>query len=271
MDSATSSSPSGCGVSLSKEILFNLSAPPPTLPPPLQPLRSHHQQLGATPESSSGRPLSYYRMMFENISSGRHIPKDPDSAIQNTLGQPPPLPRMRFENVTSDRPVPKDPESVTMDKIIDQYLLPSYFARNPTGPHSRRVVKRQYITQMRDRHAKLTARVENWRQKVTLEEDQELAGKRLGMGFDEEGLYILGRKSHQASLSWRHASDRLNLTDFVNGRVEGLQKGRLMCWPVLISARGFKVWFHAGQAGGEQAVPELQRTESVERLGSLRI
>ena len=92
---------------------------------------------------------------------------------------------------------------------------------------------------------KLVSRVERWR--LYLPEPQ---GKN-EEGDENEGDAELEHERHaqknDLDIAWREDTaiecslrqqrkrrDRENLTDFVNGKVAGVGRGRLMCWPVLI-------------------------------------
>lgn len=103
---------------------------------------------------------------------------------------------------------------------------------------------------------------------MTSEDDKYLMRERSKKGFGEDGFHVWARMTHHSNMIERRARDMTNLTDFVNGRAEGLERGRLICWPVLISAKIYQVWFEARVIDEEHAV-ELHRTDSVEELDSL--
>lgn len=91
---------------------------------------------------------------------------------------------------------------------------------------------------------KLVSRVERWRlylpeppeneEEDENEKDAELEHERQ---IQKHDLDIAWREDHELQCSLRQQRkirDRENLTDFVNGEVAGVGRGRLMCWPVLI-------------------------------------
>ena len=90
---------------------------------------------------------------------------------------------------------------------------------------------------------KLVSRVERWRlylpepQEEENEENEGDAELEHERQIHKNDLDIAWREDHDAlqrSLrQQRKEQDRKNLTDFVNGEVEGVGRGRLMCWPVL--------------------------------------
>lgn len=98
---------------------------------------------------------------------------------------------------------------------------------------------------------KLVSRVERWRLYLPTYGKKETQNQEIKYGEDnEEGNAELQaeRQAQNNDLdpAWRDAKlqrslrqrrkrrDRKNLTDFVNGEVAGVGRGRLMCWPVLI-------------------------------------
>lgn len=92
---------------------------------------------------------------------------------------------------------------------------------------------------------KLVSRVERWRlylptQNQTQEDegeegekDAELEHERQAHKNDLDPAWLDPELQHSLRHR-REQRDRENLTDFVNGEVAGVGRGRLMCWPVLI-------------------------------------
>lgn len=97
------------------------------------------------------------------------------------------------------------------------------------------------------RHAGLVVRVERWRQGVpdnfhdNDDDDGDFFRERIRDRVAAAGIAAAAsrggsgmRWGQQALVDERRERDRRNLTDYVNGDVEGIGRGRLMCWPVLL-------------------------------------
>ncbi|KAL8716471.1 MAG: hypothetical protein Q9225_006209 [Loekoesia sp. 1 TL-2023] len=247
MGAATVSSSSGSGIALQLP-----------LPPPLQPIRSQPQQ----PQQPQ-----------------QQKPREPIRTQPSPVPRPPGLLPYRQAQILRqpEHPLPKDPNSVTMNMIIDQILVPSFLAKEAHRAYAPAAIKRKYVTQMKERHAKLALRIENWRQNVPCGVGDEalLSERRDRVYADDFSWTLKGRTVEGAGQrammgQWRESQDRKNVADFINGRVEGVEKGRLMCWYVLIPAKATKVWYQAdkGFEWAERAY-KLKWTRSVEELAGL--
>ncbi|KAL8937951.1 MAG: hypothetical protein Q9211_003434, partial [Gyalolechia sp. 1 TL-2023] len=159
-----------------------------------------------------------------------------------------------------ERPMPKDPNSVTMNTIIDEFIVPEFLRRPGHSALTPAAIKRSYVIQTKFQHAKLALRIENWRQKIPSLED----------GLEWNGWVDPLWKARQGEQQrcGREAQDKKNIEDFVNGRAEGTDKARLICWYVLIPARVAKIWFKPSAANGKQGLG-MHRTESMEELDSI--
>lgn len=73
------------------------------------------------------------------------------------------------------------------------------------------------------------------------EEDEELQLEREGKKEELDPAWR-DRKLQRSLKDRKKRRDRKNLTDYVNGRVEGVNRGRLMCWPVLIRMNELYAW-----------------------------
>lgn len=159
--------------------------------------------------------------------------------------------------------LPKDPECWTREMYIDKFSLPEYLGtRPPLSMPAIRKVREIFIQQAKDAHAKVALRVESWRHNVTSRGHLDWDW---GSSYDEQGFHVL---KHEPQQRFRHARDMENLTDFVNGKVKGVHKPRLICWPVLITAKLFAVWY---QPRDREQVLDLRWTESLTRLDPLGI
>ncbi|KAL9008235.1 MAG: hypothetical protein Q9173_006623 [Seirophora scorigena] len=225
------------GIFLPKILTSNTSAQFHLLPPPLEPHRPLKPQQG--PAATLNMPIGPPR---------RPDMPSIDGPGRNTLAPEPDL--------------PKEP-CVTMDVMIERHHLPLYLAsQRPMPIHAQRKVAESYLQQAKDQHAKLAVQVEGWRHKVATETHPRWMWN---SSPAPPVVDMLGVGSQRAR---RLARDRLDLTDFVNGRVEGICRTRVMCWPVLISAKAFAIWYQPGQ--GERPL-ELHQTDSAERLDTLRV
>ncbi|KAL9604238.1 MAG: hypothetical protein Q9219_000636 [cf. Caloplaca sp. 3 TL-2023] len=169
-----------------------------------------------------------------------------------------------------ESPLPVDSKSVTWDKIIDNIFVPGYIARNPQTKSMREAIKAKYVTQQKERYTRLALRVENWRQKVPSYRHEVLRPDLTERGaHDHVQLRFHWQRAQMAEPELEGQSrafrDLLNIQDFINGKVQGVHKPRLMCWYVLISPRMMNVWYHADQ--GEEA--EIKRAKSVEALDQI--
>ncbi|KAI4243681.1 MAG: hypothetical protein L6R42_010677 [Xanthoria sp. 1 TBL-2021] len=138
--------------------------------------------------------------------------------------------------------MPRNENDMTMLKILDQILIPRYLESNPKCVDNGARCKQRYQQMMRFRHMKLISRVERWRLYIPFkEEDEELQTEREGKK-DELDPAWRDRKLQRSLKDRKKRRDRKNLTDYVNGRVEGVSRGRLMCWPVLIRMNELYAW-----------------------------
>lgn len=128
--------------------------------------------------------------------------------------------------------------------------------------HAQRKVKENFRQQAKAQHAELAVQVEGWRHKVATETHPRWMWN---SSPAPPVVNVVGVESQRAR---RLARDRMDLTDFVNGRVQGVYRQRVMCWPILISAKAFAFWYQPGQ--GERPL-DLHKTDSVERLDALRV
>lgn len=162
-------------------------------------------------------------------------------------------------------PEPDLPEEpcVTMEVLIERHYLPLYLAsQRPMPMHAQRKVKENFRQQAKAQHAELAVQVEGWRHKVATETHPRWMWN---SSPAPPVVNVVGVESQRAR---RLARDRMDLTDFVNGRVQGVYRQRVMCWPILISAKAFAFWYQPGQ--GERPL-DLHKTDSVERLDALRV
>ncbi|KAL9003644.1 MAG: hypothetical protein Q9188_003506 [Gyalolechia gomerana] len=224
--SSTTSSSSGSGVPL------------PPFPPPLQPLRVQRAQTQV--RGPMGRQLSHQ------------------------LAPPVILPDWQARtSCQREQPMPENPNVVTMNTIIDEILVPAFFARPGHSMFAPAEVKRRYVTETKAQHAKLALRIENWRQKIPSVENGLLPIKRNGwLDFVQKA-----RQGKEQRLL-REARDKKNIQDFINGEVEGVHKTRFICWYVEITASATKAWFKPKPTKGKRDL-ETQRTKSMEELNSI--
>ncbi|KAL8958311.1 MAG: hypothetical protein Q9193_004606 [Seirophora villosa] len=200
-----------------------------------------------------------------------HRPLKPQQGSAATLNMPigpPQKPDMPFihgpgrKTLAPEPDLPKEP-CVTMDVLIERHYLPLYLAsQGPMPMHALRKVKENFRQQAEDRHAELVVQVEGWRHKVATETHPRWIWN------SSPASPVVDMPGLESQRARRFARDRSDLTDFVNGRVEGLYRQKVMCWPVLISAKAFAVWYQPNQ--GERPL-ELHKTDSVERLDALRV
>ncbi|KAL9000951.1 MAG: hypothetical protein Q9169_000435 [Polycauliona sp. 2 TL-2023] len=175
-------------------------------------------------------------------NSSPTVPKfqPPSSPIPFSDQQPPwriappkaPLSFLRY----SERPMRKNENDLTMLKIIDKLLIPGYLERHPECPDNGAKRKNRYIRTMTFNRLKLLSRVEKWRIHVSSEDDDEELRRRRERNKRDlpENL--------QCPIHERKLRDRTNLTDYVNGRMEAVCRGKLMCWPCLIPMHEFDSW-----------------------------
>ncbi|KAL9050872.1 MAG: hypothetical protein Q9206_004916 [Seirophora lacunosa] len=225
------------GILLPTILTSNTPAQFPLLPPPLEPHRPLKPQQG--PAATLNMPIG--------------PPRKPDMPSihgpgRNTLAPEPDL--------------PEEP-CVTMEVLIERHYLPLYLAsQRPMPMHAQRKVKENFRQQAKAQHAELAVQVEGWRHKVATETHPRWMWN---SSPAPPVVNVVGVESQRAR---RLARDRMDLTDFVNGRVQGVYRQRVMCWPILISAKAFAFWYQPGQ--GERPL-DLHKTDSVERLDALRV
>ncbi|KAL8818025.1 MAG: hypothetical protein Q9223_003250 [Gallowayella weberi] len=143
----------------------------------------------------------------------------------------------------SEREMPRNENDVTMSKVLDRVIVPQYLSSNPACDDLGLACKIRYISRMRFRHAKLTVRVEKWRQGIPYElDDEKISLERI------QNAISRGAARRPFGMQWlnlmkrREARERTNMTDYVNGEIDGLGRGRLMCWPVLIPIEAMDGW-----------------------------
>ncbi|KAL8651580.1 MAG: hypothetical protein Q9226_004641 [Calogaya cf. arnoldii] len=212
---------------------FTTSDVQPSNIPSAQP---HHQKPGQQTssdfsllESPSPQPINLQRPISPIRTSSQFSPQQTAAAS---------LLLLRF----SERPMPKNENDVTMRKIIDQVLIPRDFEDNPKCSDNAFKRQQRYIQMMRFRHLKLISRVERWRRYIPYkEEDEELRLERKAKKDDLDPAWR-DRELRRYLRDTKKRRDRKNLTDYVNGRVEGVNRGRLMCWPVLIPIGELYTW-----------------------------
>ncbi|KAI4219369.1 MAG: hypothetical protein LQ349_008369, partial [Xanthoria aureola] len=199
--------------------------PPPAIPP-AQPTQQHNPTCllhapSTEPPPNLPHPLSPLRT--------RAPPKPQHTPAAARLLR-------RF----AEPPMPRNATDMTMQKCLDRILIPRYLAANPRCPPDGGArCRERYKCLMRFRHMKFVSRVERWRLYLPTPEkenegDAELQAERHAQKND---LDIAWREDTAIECSLRQQRkrrDRENLTDFVNGAVAGVGRGRLMCWPVLI-------------------------------------
>ncbi|KAL8731866.1 MAG: hypothetical protein Q9166_003150 [cf. Caloplaca sp. 2 TL-2023] len=245
--------------------IFNFPPPPAPPPPPpapsqlAPPSRGQHPSQQASNGSlgpskkPSAAPLPWHPMSNPNLSKSflqsqsplphpAKVQRPNLSANGNPLRQTPPTATYVRLMHLSERQMPQNDNDITMLKVIERVFVPSYLKSHPGCIDNGRACKRQYMELMKFRHSKLVARVEKWRQHVEYKsEDPELTHERT----DKNNLEKLsaGRwRIQQSRVRRRELTDRESLTDYVNGHVEAVNRGRLMCWPVLIPPTAMDDW-----------------------------
>ncbi|KAL8850497.1 MAG: hypothetical protein Q9221_004545 [Calogaya cf. arnoldii] len=212
---------------------LNTSDVQPSNIPSAQP---HHQKPGQQAssdfsllESPSLQPINLQRPISPIRTSSQFQPQQPAASS---------LLLLRF----SERPMAKNENDVTMSKVIDQILIPRDLEDNPKCSDNGVKSRKRYSEMMRFRHLKLVSRVERWRRYIPYKEkDEELRRERKAKKDDLDPAWR-DKELRQFLRDTKKRRDRKNLTDYVNGRVEGVSRGRLMCWPILIPISELYTW-----------------------------
>ncbi|KAI4218680.1 MAG: hypothetical protein L6R36_008815 [Xanthoria steineri] len=209
--------------------------PPPTIPPP-QPTQQHNPNRHLHASSTSPPPKNLQHPLSPPLNTRAPPPSKPQHTPATTHLL------LRF----AEAPMPHNATDMTMQKCLDRILIPRYLAANPRCPPDGGArCRERYKTMMRFRHMKLVSRVERWRlylpetqEKNENEENEGDAELQAERHVQKNDLDIAWREDTALQRSLRQQRrkqrDRENLTDFVNGEVAGVGRGRLMCWPVLI-------------------------------------
>ncbi|KAL8808169.1 MAG: hypothetical protein Q9182_000233 [Xanthomendoza sp. 2 TL-2023] len=183
-------------------------------------------------------------------------PLNNENGKHRTPSQPA-TPSSRLEHY-SEPQMPQNENDVTMSRVLDRIIVPQYLQSRPSCKNYGVACKDRYKSLMRFRHAKLTVRVEKWRQCIPHEvDDEELYRERIqnviseGAGFKAFGMQWLNLGKQ------REARDRTNMMDYVNGNLDGLGRGRLMCWSVPIPVEAMDGWPLAET--DEDAAAELKK------------
>lgn len=127
---------------------------------------------------------------------------------------------------------------ITLSRFIDEVLVPEYFARPGQSSFKPSNLKERYVEGAAEQSAKLTLRIETWRQKVPSTDDglKQIEGH----GWMDP---LWKSTQDQMRRLVRELRDKGNIEDFINGKVEGVNKARYMCWPLDISGRLTAIWF----------------------------
>lgn len=121
-----------------------------------------------------------------------------------------------------------------MLRIIDEVLIPRYLESNPQCTDKGTQRKKRYIAYMKFNRLKLLSRIERWRIHIPFkEEDEELHREREGKKGELSDIWWEPRVQRWL-MDERKMRDRKNMTDYVNGQVEAVNRGKLTCWPILL-------------------------------------
>ncbi|KAL8882408.1 MAG: hypothetical protein Q9192_007589 [Flavoplaca navasiana] len=201
--------------------------PPPTVPPPA-PLDPSQwaKKLNASIENhvqpsteSSTQPM--HQALGHETNSECLLPRQTITACPSFS---------RF----SERPMPTNKADITMLRIIDEVLIPRYLESNPQCTDKGAQRKKRYIAYMKFNRLKLLSRIERWRIHIPFkEEDEELHREREGKKGELSDIWWDPRVQRWL-MDERKMRDRKNMTDYVNGQVEAVNRGKLTCWPILL-------------------------------------
>ncbi|KAL8704416.1 MAG: hypothetical protein Q9201_002442 [Fulgogasparrea decipioides] len=155
-----------------------------------------------------------------------------------------------------EAPTVKNPHYSCLLKELHQSIVPDFFRAHPDFPHDRHAVAETMFKIFTVRHAQHVIKIDNWRQRVSNVDDDELIRDREAY---YEGYPL--RAIIQPFIEKRARRERVDMTAYVNGECEAVERERHICWKVLI----------AGSDDIDDATwkPDLKRTDSVEALESI--
>ncbi|KAL8765094.1 MAG: hypothetical protein Q9209_007717 [Squamulea sp. 1 TL-2023] len=192
-----------------------ISPPLPALSPPARPQQAEDTNANVGPAKPSNLPLPlsvdkspkqrtginihhYAELLQTPPQAQHHIPP-----INNYLQQPFPRkttplrlthPSIRLAPL-SEQDISKNENDMTMNRILDEILIPQYLSNSPSCTDSGLQCKRRYIHLMKFRHLKLISRVERWRMHIPYRlEDEQLKRERTSKNHElDRSLWNVGR------------------------------------------------------------------------------
>ncbi|KAL8671798.1 MAG: hypothetical protein Q9168_003721 [Polycauliona sp. 1 TL-2023] len=170
----------------------------------------------------------------------------PLSPIRSSSRPPPmyhaieaPLSFSRF----SERPMPRNKDDMTGLRKFNEIILPRWLAEHPEGERNAEAAecRQLFVKVVASKRLELVCQVEKWRmgQKNPFGKGGEEDDKNLRSEWDERQKKTLwkllwGEEQQRYLMNSRILRDRRNMTDYVNGLVEAVHRGKMMDWPLLI-------------------------------------